>query len=215
MSKLSAWFGGTFDPVHSGHLSCANELATLLDLDSITLMPNNVPPHRPQPTATAEQRLTMLRLATADQPLFTVDNREIQRDTPSWTIDTLTGLRDGLGPEQPLAFIIGQDSLLTINHWARWQELLEYCHLVVAQRPGYATHHADGKVQAWINRHHCPEPHRLHDLPSGKIYLANTSLYCISATDIRRRLRLGLDCQGLLAPQVIDYIRETGLYRDR
>jgi len=214
MSKLSAWFGGTFDPIHNGHLNCAREIASQLDLQSVTLLPNNVPPHRPQPEASATQRVELLKRAIQDDPLFSIDCRELERDTLSWTIDTLTLLREEIGVEAPLAFIIGQDSLLGINRWERWQEILEYCHLVVAQRPGYSSQHADPKVQSWISRH-ITDAQSLHQKPCGGIFLADTSLYTISATDIRRRLHHGLSCQDLLPDAVIEYIAETGLYRPR
>ncbi|MBT0728437.1 nicotinate-nucleotide adenylyltransferase [Rosenbergiella australiborealis] len=214
MSKLRAWFGGTFDPIHNGHLNCARELATLLDIDNVTLLPNNVPPHRPQPEASARQRVELLKLAIHDDPLFSIDTRELERDTPSWTIDTLTLLRAEVGETTPLAFIIGQDSLLSINRWERWQEILDYCHLIVAQRPGYASQHSDSKVQAWITRHNANVP-QLQQQPCGGIFLADTGLYTISATDIRRRLHHGLSCQNLLPDSVIDYIATTGLYRHR
>lgn len=214
MSKLSAWFGGTFDPIHNGHLHCAREIAALIGVDKVTLLPNNVPPHRPQPEATAEQRVELIQCAISHDPLFSIDTRELLRDTPSWTIDTLTLLREEVGVACPLAFIIGQDSLLTINKWERWQEILDYCHLIVAQRPGYASQHTDNKVQSWINRH-VVEAETLHQQPCGGIFFADTSLYTISATDIRRRLHLGLSCQNLLPDDVIRYIADTGLYRPR
>ncbi|WP_241579453.1 nicotinate-nucleotide adenylyltransferase [Rosenbergiella nectarea] len=214
MSKLSAWFGGTFDPIHNGHLHCAREIASLLDLQNVTLLPNNVPPHRPQPEASATQRVELLKRAIQDDPLFSIDCRELERDIPSWTIDTLTLLRKEVGEKAPLAFIIGQDSLLSINKWERWQEILEYCHLVVAQRPGYSSQHADNKAQLWITRH-LTDAASLHRNPCGGIFLADTSLYTISATDIRRRLHHGLSCHDLLPDAVIEYIAETGLYRPR
>jgi len=214
MSKLSAWFGGTFDPIHNGHLHCAREIASLLHLDSITLLPNNVPPHRPQPEASATQRVELIKQAIDNDPLFSVDTRELQRDIPSWTIDTLIQLREELGEKQPLAFIIGQDSLLTINKWERWQEILDYCHLIVAQRPGYASQHPEPKVQSWITRH-TQGSESIHQQACGSIFFADTSLYTISATDIRRRLHHGLSCQNLLPDRVISYIAETGLYRPR
>ncbi len=213
MSKLAAWFGGTFDPIHLGHLNCARELAEIVGLDKVTLLPNNVPPHRAQPIASAEQRVTMLTLATQHDPLFTVDPRELARTTPSWTIETLELLRSELGPTTPLAFIIGQDSFLSLNRWHRWSEILDYCHLLVAQRPGYASHHPEPKVRAWLNRHTTAEVEQLHHQPAGSIYLADTAFYSISATDIRRRLQQGLSCQDLLMPEVSDYISQTGLYR--
>ena len=108
MHSLQALYGGTFDPVHYGHLKPVEILANLIGLQRVTIMPNNVPPHRPQPEATSEQRKEMLALAIADKPLFRLDERELRRDTPSWTSQTLQEWRAEQGPDQPLAFIIGQ-----------------------------------------------------------------------------------------------------------
>ncbi|MGV2399119.1 MAG UNVERIFIED_CONTAM: nicotinate-nucleotide adenylyltransferase, partial [Klebsiella aerogenes] len=113
MTQLQAMYGGTFDPVHYGHLKPVEILANQIGLSRVIIVPNNVPPHRPQPEATSAQRVHMLELAIADKPLFVLDERELQRDTPSWTAQTLQEWRQEQGPEQPLAFIIGQDSLLT------------------------------------------------------------------------------------------------------
>ena len=114
-SSLLALYGGTFDPIHYGHLKSVEALARLVKLKSVTIMPNNVPPHRPQPEASSAQRKEMIELAIANHPLFTLDDRELTRTTPSWTVETLEQLRAELGPKQPLAFIIGQDSLLNLH----------------------------------------------------------------------------------------------------
>lgn len=113
MKSLQALFGGTFDPVHYGHLKPVETLANLIGLTRVTIIPNNVPPHRPQPEATSVQRKHMLELAIADKPLFTLDERELKRNAPSYTAQTLKEWRQEQGPDVPLAFIIGRDSLLT------------------------------------------------------------------------------------------------------
>lgn len=113
MKSLQALFGGTFDPVHYGHLKPVEILANLIGLSRVIIMPNNVPPHRAQPEASGEQRQRMVELAIADKPLFSLDERELKRDTASYTAQTLKEWREEQGPEVPLAFIIGQDSLLT------------------------------------------------------------------------------------------------------
>lgn len=113
MKSLQALFGGTFDPVHYGHLKPVETLANLIGLTRVTIIPNNVPPHRPQPEANSVQRKHMLELAIADKPLFTLDERELKRNAPSYTAQTLKEWRQEQGPDVPLAFIIGQDSLLT------------------------------------------------------------------------------------------------------
>lgn len=214
MAELEAIFGGTFDPIHFGHLRSVEALAQQVGLHKVTLMPNNVPPHRPQPEASAAQRLDMLRCATRGQPLFAIDDRELHRDEPSWTVNTLRALREERGAHQPLGFIIGQDSLLSLNKWHRWQELPELCHLLVCRRPGYQQHPDSDELRDWITEHQTRDIQRLHQQPAGLIYLADTPLWSISATEIRQRRKNGLPCNDLLPQPVIDYITRADLYRD-
>ena len=213
MSKLYALFGGTFDPIHFGHLRPVEALAQQVGLKKVTLLPNNVPPHRPQPEASARQRVEMLRCAIATRPLFDIDTRELERDTPSWTVATLEALRAERGAEQPLGFIIGQDSLLTLAKWHRWQDLLSLCHLLVCQRPGYATQMETPEMQQWLDAHRAQHAEQLHQSPAGLIWLADTPLLDISATEIRQRRHQGQSCTDLLPDAVIDYIDRAGLYR--
>ncbi|QDY41310.1 nicotinate-nucleotide adenylyltransferase [Candidatus Pantoea soli] len=214
MSELFALFGGTFDPIHYGHLRPVEALAQQVGLKQVTLLPNNVPPHRPQPQASAAQRVAMLQCAIADRPLFDIDTRELARPTPSWTVDTLEALRAERGAQQPLGFIIGQDSLLTLHKWHRWQDLLTLCHLLVCQRPGYATQLETPAQQQWLNDHLAQNTQQLHHSPAGHIWLADTPLLDISATEIRQRRHHGQSCADLLPDAVIDYIDRAGLYRD-
>ncbi|ORM55047.1 nicotinic acid mononucleotide adenylyltransferase [Pantoea conspicua] len=214
MSELHALFGGTFDPIHFGHLRPVEALAQQTGLQKVTLLPNNVPPHRPQPEASADQRVDMLRCAIADLPLFDIDTRELKRDTPSWTVATLESLRAERGAQQPLGFIIGQDSLLSLSKWHRWQDLLSLCHLLVCQRPGYPTQMASPEMQRWLDQHVTHDVQRLHLQPAGHIWLAETPLVDISATEIRRRRHHHQSCDDLLPAAVIDYIDRAGLYRD-
>ncbi|KMW73082.1 nicotinate-nucleotide adenylyltransferase [Photorhabdus luminescens subsp. luminescens] len=210
---MQALFGGTFDPIHYGHLQPVETLAYQTSLKQVILLPNHVPPHRPQPEATAQQRLEMVQLAVQDNPLFTVDKRELERTTPSYTIDTLESFRQELGHEQPLAFIIGQDALLSLHTWHRWQELLSLCHLLVCARPGYQTQFSTTEMQQWLTEHRVCAPNQLGNQPNGYIYLADTPLLPISATEIRQRRQQGLSCDDLLPPSVQKYIDSQGLYR--
>ncbi|WP_130835545.1 nicotinate-nucleotide adenylyltransferase [[Erwinia] mediterraneensis] len=214
MPELHALFGGTFDPVHYGHLRPVEALAQLVGLKKVTLLPNNVPPHRPQPEASPAQRVAMLQCAIAGRPLFDIDQRELARTTPSWTVTTLESLRAERGPRQPLGFIIGQDSLLSLAKWHRWQDLLSLCHLLVCKRPGYATRMETPEMQRWLEQHLAQQVQDLQQKPAGYIWLADTPLYNISATEIRQRRHQGLPCDDLLPPSVIDYIDRTGLYRN-
>lgn len=213
MPDLYAVYGGTFDPIHFGHLRPVEALAGIVGLQQVTIMPNNVPPHRPQPDASSEQRRDMVKLAIGDRPLFRLDERELQRATPSWTVETLETLRRELGPQRPLAFIIGQDSLLGLPGWHRYQELMTLCHLLVCRRPGYAPEMPDTDNRAWLNRHLTDSVDELHRLPAGRIFMADTPLWDISATEIRQRLAARRDCEELLPGPVLDYINQAGLYR--
>ncbi|MTH44895.1 nicotinate-nucleotide adenylyltransferase [Intestinirhabdus alba] len=213
VKTLQALFGGTFDPVHYGHLKPVEALANLIGLAKVIIMPNNVPPHRPQPEASSAQRKAMLELAIADRPLFTLDERELRRDAPSYTASTLKAWREEQGPDAPLAFIIGQDSLLTFPDWHDYETILDNTHLIVCRRPGYPLKMAQARHQRWLERHLTHTPEALHHLPAGKIYLAETPWFAISASLIRERLENGEPCDDLLPDAVLDYINQQGLYR--
>lgn len=213
-NELMALFGGTFDPIHFGHLRPVEQLAREIGLEKVILLPNNVPPHRPQPEATPAQRLKMAQLAVQGNPLFSVNSRELQRNTPSYTIETLETLRKEHGTQQPLAFIIGQDSLLTLYKWHRWECLLDLCHLVVLARPGYARELDTPKLQRWYDAHKTEDAGQLRQRPHGFIYQANTPLLNISATEIRQRRHEGRDCSDLLPFSVERYIESQGLYSE-
>ncbi|EPF18428.1 Nicotinate-nucleotide adenylyltransferase [Cedecea davisae] len=212
-ASLLALYGGTFDPIHYGHLKSVEALARQVLLRRVTIMPNNVPPHRPQPEASSEQRKAMIELAIAGNPLFTLDDRELSRSTPSWTVETLEQLRAEIGHSQPLAFIIGQDSLLSLHRWNRWEELLSLCHLLVTQRPGYPLAMETPEQQAWLAQNLTDSVATLHQRPSGNVFLAQTPLYDISATVIRQRLEENQPCDDLLPPEVLAFILQHGLYR--
>ncbi|MDY1036332.1 nicotinate-nucleotide adenylyltransferase [Lelliottia sp. CFBP8978] len=213
MRALQALFGGTFDPVHYGHLKPVEILANLIGLQRVIIMPNNVPPHRPQPEATSAQRKHMLELAIADKPLFQLDERELRRDTPSYTSQTLQEWRAERGPTQPLGFIIGQDSLLNFPSWHQYETILQNSHLIVCRRPGYPLTMKEEKYQAWLEAHLTHNVEDLHNLPAGKIYLAETPWFDISATLIRERLQQALSCDDLLPAPVLNYIHQQGLYQ--
>ncbi|WP_100159416.1 nicotinate-nucleotide adenylyltransferase [Proteus columbae] len=213
INQAIALYGGTFDPIHYGHLRPVEALSGLIGLKEVIWLPNNIPPHRPQPEASSQQRLEMVRLALEPYSSFKVDVRELEKPTPSYTIETLRDFRKEIGDKQPLAFIIGQDSLLSISTWHQWNELLNVCHLLVCARPGYQTHFENTQMQTWLTQHQTKQQEDIHCLPSGKIFLADTPLYNISATDIRARHKAGLNCHDLLPNSVEDYIRQQQLYK--
>lgn len=210
---LRAIYGGTFDPIHYGHLKPVEALAQRTGLSRVIIMPNNVPPHRPQPQASSQQRRDMVALAIADWPLFELDERELKRATPSWTAETLDEVRHETGPLQPLAFIIGQDSLLTLPQWHNYESLPTLCHILVTRRPGYALKMKTPQEQAWLERHLTDDIRELHNRPAGCIFIADTPELAISATDIRERLAHHQPCDDLLPAPVLQYIQRAGLYR--
>ncbi|WP_276898364.1 nicotinate-nucleotide adenylyltransferase [Frischella perrara] len=213
--ELTALFGGTFDPIHYGHLLPVIALAKEVNLTHVSLLPNYIPPHKPQPVATTEQRLDMLRLAISDYPLFSIDCREITQaksERPSFTIETLQSWRQEHGNEKNLAFIIGQDSLLNLPSWYNWQKLLDYCHLLVCQRPGYSQQINDPQLKQWLKTHQTESVDDLHQNPNGFIYVAHTPLKNISATEIKQRIQHRQDCQAFLPPKVWQYIQNHHLY---
>lgn len=213
INQAIALYGGTFDPIHYGHLRPVEALSGLIGLKEVIWLPNNIPPHRPQPEASSQQRLEMVRLALHPFSSFKVDTRELEKPTPSYTIETLRDFRQEIGAKQPLAFIIGQDSLLSINTWHQWENLLDVCHLLVCARPGYQTHFETPQMQTWLEQHQTFQQEDIHCLPAGKILLADTPLYNISATDIRARHKAGVDCHDLLPDAVENYIHQQGLYQ--
>ncbi|ALP42838.1 nicotinate-nucleotide adenylyltransferase [Aeromonas schubertii] len=202
--------GGTFDPIHLGHIKPALAARDALGLGELRLLPNRVPPHRASPHCSAEQRLAMVHLAANEFGLC-VDERELRRDRPSWTIDTLEELRHEL-PETPLCFLMGMDSLLSLPSWHRWDELLTLAHLVVSVRPGWDAAEATTPVQALLAHHGTLRVDDLHQRRAGHIWLAHNEPLALSSTEIRARLAAGNDPRDLLPESVADYIRNNGLY---
>jgi nicotinate-nucleotide adenylyltransferase len=203
--------GGTFDPIHFGHLRLALELKQSLGLSQMRLMPCHRPVHRGEPQVSSAQRAEMIRLALLDCPELTLDERELRRDTPSYTFDTLRSLRAELGAEVSLIWAMGTDAFAALDSWNRWQELLDYAHLVVIERPGFSLPDA-GPVARLLQQHRAPAS-ALDELPAGAIVLPSLRLLDISATGIRAQLAAGESAQFLLPESVRRYILAEGLYR--
>jgi nicotinate-nucleotide adenylyltransferase len=196
-----AIFGGTFDPVHLGHLSVAWEAAELLDAE-VRLLPASVPPHRAPPIATAAQRVAILRAALQGQSRLTLDTRELDRAGPSYTIDTLHELRAEQG-ERPLVLLLGADAFAGLASWHRWRELFEAAHIGVLSRPGVAARLPDALEREVAGRR-IADAAELRALPAGKVIeLAVTPLE-ISATRIRELLAAGRDPRYLLPAGLFD-----------
>lgn len=193
-------FGGTFDPVHIGHLRIAWEVAELLEAQ-VLLVPANVPPHRPQPVATAAQRLAILRHSLAGQQRLAIDTLELERDGPSYSIDTLRALRARIGPKRPLLMLMGGDAINGIGAWKQWQDLTRLAHIGILPRPGCELA-LTGEVADWFHGRHSEDRERVRSEPAGAIHtLAVTPLY-ISSTHVRTLLAAGRDPRWLLADPV-------------
>ncbi len=204
-------FGGTFDPVHNGHLRAALELLQDLQLQELRLIPSRVPPHRGAPGARPEQRLAMLRAAVRGQAGFRVDERELRRDGPSYTVDTLHSLRAELG-DVSLCLIVGADAFLGFPTWHRWTELVELAHVVVMRRPGWSAPH-EGPVAELLQKRLVQDPVRLHGQSAGCVLVWPVTQLDISASRIREEIRLGKSPRYLLPDVVWDMIQAEGIYR--
>lgn len=207
-------FGGTFDPIHFGHLRPALELKEQLGLERMLLVPASVPPHREQPQASAEQRLQMLQLAINAEPGLEVDQRELMRSGPSYMVDTLASLRDELGAT-PLCLCLGVDAFLGLPEWHRWEALLELAHIVVAHRPGWTLDEQSmPPVLAEVMREHTHESlEALTQGSAGAIVMQAVTQLDISATAIRDCIGNGRSARYLLPDAVWHYILEQKLYR--
>ena len=209
-------FGGTFDPIHFGHLRLAQEIAEAVRLAEVRFMPGGTPPHRAAPQVSARQRMDMVQLATAGNPLFAVDGREVSRSGPGYTVDSLEEMRREIGAKRPLCLLLGADAFIELATWRRWHDLFTLAHLIVAHRPGFAP-------ETWPQR--MPEPlareyeaRRLHQQfavhlsPAGGIATYAIAALDISGSMIRDSLARGVSPRYLLPDPVLDYIRSNELY---
>ena len=207
--------GGTFDPVHFGHLRLAEEAAEHLGLERVRWIPSGNPGHRAAPRTAAGHRLEMVRVAVRDNPRFAVDESEALEATPRFTIDTLRRLRAELGAQVPLVLIIGADQLHKLDTWRAWRELALLAHFAVAERPGYAL--APEKLPAAVAeewRRRAAAPPALRAAPAGTMCAFPMTPLAISASDIRRRLAARASARYLLPAEVLAYIRTHGLYSE-
>ena len=211
--KAIGIFGGTFDPIHFGHLRTAFELLQALALDEVRFVPAGEPPHRGNPTCDAAHRLAMVRAAVADQPGLVVDDREIRRRGPSYTVLTLRELRVEQ-PARPLCLIVGMDAFLGLPQWHEWREILALAHLVVAHRPGWLAP-AQGALGELLAARGTQRIADLHQSVAGRIHVRPVTQLEISSTDLRELIVAGQDPRYLLPDAVRAIIRDTGCYHPR
>ena len=206
-------FGGTFDPIHYGHLRTAFELLLALRLQQVRFLPTGNPPHREQTLADAEQRLEMVRVAVAGQPGFTVDDREVRRSGLSYSVDTLTELRAEF-PQRPLCLLLGMDAFLGLPHWHRWRDIFDLAHVVVAHRPGWKAPTQGPLGELMVDRG-TGAIRDLHDALAGRIFVHAVTQLEISSTELRQVILGGGDTRYLVPDSVRDLLRQLKCYAPR
>jgi len=214
--SLIGVYGGTFDPVHYGHLRVAEELVETVGLDRLYFMPAGEPRLRDVPAASAYHRAQMMVLATKDNQHFFLDEREIERSGESNTVESLHEYREQHGEHIALCFIIGADAFCKIHQWYHWRELFQLCHLIVVERPN-CQRVADrcdlpSELQSACEFRWTSNPHDLKRRLNGMIYIAPTTLLDISATQIRDHVTANESIRYLLPDNVSDYIKTHHLY---
>lgn len=208
--------GGTFDPVHYGHLRLGQQVGEALKLDEVRFVPSGTPPHRAAPRLPAPRRLAMVKLAVQDNPLFSVDERETRRSGLAYTVDTLAELRAEVGSERPLCLLVGADAFLDFATWHRWHELFTLAHIVVAHRPGFPVDTWHERMPQPLAREYAArslqQPLAVHLAPAGGVAVVAITALDISATMIREAIREGRSVRYLLPDSVLDYIQSHRLY---
>lgn len=215
--------GGTFNPIHFGHLRMAQELAESLQLDHVRFIPAANPPHKAKPEVSAAHRAAMVSLAIAGNARFSLDQREMSRTGASYSIDTLLSLRAELGSAVSLVLLLGSDAFSQFNRWHRWQEIIQLCHIGLAQRPGAAmtplanNPYADGlakELEIFLLNHYTENSAALHNCASGFVTMQQITALDISSTAIRASLQHKRSARYLMPDSVIDYIQSHQLYAE-
>jgi nicotinate-nucleotide adenylyltransferase len=202
--------GGTFDPVHLGHLRLALELKESMNLQHVHIVPCFRPVHRKLPVASPEDRLAMVRCAVENEPSLVVDDREIRRQSPSFMIDTIQEMRAEM-PDYSLNLLLGIDAFLGFTSWHRWKDILNNAHLIVAHRPQYQLPKA-GAISDLLKECLCEDTSYVHENQAGGILLRPITQLEISASDIRKQFAMGRNPRYLLPDRVFDYIKQQGIY---
>lgn len=206
-----AILGGTFNPIHNGHLGLAQDLVTLLELQVLLLIPCHIPSHRSAPDVNSAERAEMVSIAVGNNEALMADERELVRGGTSYSIDTLIELRHKYGVECSLIFVVGCDAYLGLMDWHRWGELLDYAHIVVAKRPGWEMP-VSGKLAEYTRRF-STSIEALGKTSAGSVVLLDTCERHVSSTQIRALVAKGTPIRHLVPEKVGEYIESRGLYR--
>jgi nicotinate-nucleotide adenylyltransferase len=204
-------YGGTFDPIHNGHLAVANAAQSTFQSD-IIFLPSADPPHRPPTSADANQRAEMVELAIAGHASFSCDRRELQRGGPSYSLLSLQEWRLEAGPEQSIAWLIGMDAFLGLPSWHAWQRLFELSHFIVADRPGHNVQEISGELAKVCENRWTNDSMVLNQYPAGKVFRLNLPLRDESSTAIRGAFASNRQMNTSLPDAVADYIKRNRLY---
>ena len=204
--------GGTFNPIHNGHLHLAERLQQTLAFEAIRFIPAAIPALKDAPNVSAEQRADMVKLAIAVDSKFQIDTRELHRAGPSYTIDSLISLRKELGDKVSICWLIGSDAFAKLNTWHRWNELLNYCHFVVVKRPLSEELNWNAEVELLVKTHQTKDANSLKNSASGKVLIQEIEALDISSTEIRQQISSKDDASRLMPRNVINYIQQHHLY---
>lgn len=207
--------GGTFDPIHHGHLRVAEEVADALALAQVRLVPCGRPPHRAAPLFSATQRLAFCELATRSNPRLIVDAREVHQATPSYTVETLEALA-AEHPNTPLVLILGADAFMGLPTWHRWTELLERAHIAVVTRPNYAlTHQMPKALRSLFETRSLPDSTygAMSSRLAGSIVTVTVPGLDISSSRIRALLREGKSVRYLVPEAIVEPLRDAWAWR--
>ena len=205
--------GGAFDPIHNGHIRLALEAKEQLSFDHVRLIPVNFPPHRSTPVASAVHRRTMIELAITDEEGLCIDLRELDSDETSYSINTLKSLRQEF-TDDALCLILGRDAFNKIDSWKDWEELLDYAHIIVANRPGESDKAESQDLEQWIKQHQSSQLASLKENPSGTIYFIDIPMLDISSSMIRQKYVEHETIDQLLPASTLTYIKDNHLYQD-
>ncbi len=217
--KSLAILGGTFDPIHNGHIESAKHVAQWLGIEQVNLMPAHLPPHKENVSATAKQRAKMVELVCYDEPLLVCDQRELNRSSLSYTFDTLKEIKQQY-PQTTLYFIIGMDSLLSFTQWHKWQEILTLCHLVVNCRPNYLLTNLSQKNQLLLEKYQLDQninsqllKEQSEKASVGYILFSPEINLDISSTSLRDKIKAQQSWQSDIPTKVLNYINQQQLYQ--
>jgi len=207
---MRGFYGGTFDPIHQGHLQLALYVLAHCQLNQLDLLPCHIPPHRAAPGSSSAHRAAMVKIAIAKHPGLVMNELELSKNSPSFTVDTLTALKQQF-PQDTLCFLLGMDSLCSFKSWHRYEQILQLAHLIVLQRPGYSV--MNGDAPSLLAAHQVNEVAELRQCQAGKIVLLDNPTYAISASQIRGQYQQNQIDPNLQIPEVQQYIEQHQLYR--